>query len=209
MGELLVDKIPQYETLLYMKKIKFKKPYFIVFVLLIVVLAVIYILRSINSSSVGTIESTNTSNTKLTQPSILLKKVSNKYASFSYPSYLLIYPSNKAVYPTLLDYNYINHGFSSSYISISILDIPGGSLSSNNAYQTRQLDPNIYKEKDLKVNGQGVITFSSQDESGYSEIAFLVSPNYQASISLSNAAGQQDSQSQAALVDILKSWHWN
>jgi hypothetical protein len=190
---------------------KFKKRHLLIIILILIVgLLIIFGIKSINGNSVGTFQTGNSKSTKnVPVPAkVVMMPVKNKYASFFYPSDVSTYPSNKAVYPTLLDLNYVSHGFSTTYISISILDISGDNLATNNAYQTRKLNPSVYKQTSLEINGQAITVMTSNDASGYNEIAFLVSPKWQAIISLSNDLGQQDQKAQTAAIDILKSWHW-
>jgi hypothetical protein len=193
-----------------MKKPRFRKRYcLILFIFLIVGVGASVVIKSLSGSSVGVIQNNRPSSFRpVAKVETTLVHVSGQFASYSYPSFLSSLAANKAVSPTLVDYNYSYRSSTTSYISISILDIPGGLLSSDNSYQVRQMNPSIYKESSVSLDGSNIPVMTSDNEDGYSKVAFLVSPDYQASVALSNSAGQQDAQSQAAFTQILKSWHW-
>jgi hypothetical protein len=171
--------------------------------------AALYIHSYIDKPSVGSVTYPNPiSNNQSSYFNMAPVRYSGTYASFSYPKSLSTYPSSKPVSPVLANYSFIYRSEEQWFLSVTILDIPGGSLSANNAYQVRQLYPNQYQPSVIRLNGQNIQAMTDMTADGYSKVAFLVNDKYQATVSLT-ADEATDPNLAKTLNLVLSSWHWN
>ncbi len=176
---------------------------------ILIVLVMVLVVRYINRPAQGTIIYPNTSSLDNSSTNSLTPVSFNTtYASFSYPKVFSTYPAQTPTGQVIADYNFIDHNSEQWFLAISILQIPGGNLNDNNAYEERQIHPNAYRHTVLQVNNQSVNVMTQINTSTYNQSAFLVNNNYQAIVSLS-ANRLNDPSLQTVFNMLLNSWRWH
>jgi len=136
------------------------------------------------------------------------KNYIDNYVSFDYPSIMI---ANQPQPPTLpiVDNIVFSYPDAQSWLlAVEIYKIPSGNLSDNSSYEVRIINPTTYLLTQSTINGKSVPIFTDTTSSGYSRVAFLISGNYQASVSLfgNDASGTTPLANTMAMV--LNSWQW-
>lgn len=180
------------------------------FIVLVVVVAVIAraVISRLDQPVSGAI--TVASSTTTTTPGFDFtpQHISGTYALFNYPKSLIVAHNNPLVNPVVAQYNFTYHDIESWNLAIAILATPGGSLASNNAYQFRKSQPNIYKESHETFNNQAVDIMTDTTVGGFSKVAFLESSNFSATVSLEGDDSAGISVLSKTFNMILSSWQW-
>ncbi len=168
------------------------------------------LLSFMNKPSMGTVNNPKVTSTAAISAGINMspKLFSSNYASFDYPIALKIDTKNTTHQPIIDDYNFSLQDIEPWNLAITIFSVPEGTLSGNNAFLVRQMNPAQYQQSSTIVNGTNVIMMSDKTITYYNEVAFLVRGSYQATISLSG----NDSNGRGNLIKtmnmILDSWTW-
>ena len=131
-----------------------------------------------------------------------------RYASFSYPSIMQQVVSSKLITPVVAIYNYSYRDVESWKLAIEVLQIPSGQLADNNSYQTRKLNSQQYQESHETINSQVIDVMTDKTVGGFSKVAFLVSGQYQATISLYGDDPSGVDILQKTFDMVLGNWHW-
>lgn len=193
--------------------IKLTKKRKILFLILILMVAVfgfmVLLLRNLfDSPSQGVITGNVTSSSQKSEFNQKPTYYSNKFVSFNYPASLSEVPSPKIVSPVIANASFKYPDIQTWYLNIDILNVPAGDLASNNSYEFRKINPNIYQQSTLNINGEPVIVMTDKSSSTYSKVAFLVNGTYQATISLTGDDLSGDQYLDATMVQVLSSWKW-
>ena len=164
--------------------------------------------KVLSTPSVGTISYPKPSSAQTTSFNMTPVSVKGQYSSFAYPKSFSVARSSKLVPPTLADYEFAYKSAYSADLSISVLDISGGNLDANNAYQFRKVHPNNYTESSLEINGSPVIVMADKTTPDFSKVAFLVNNRYQATVSLTAYNGSSIYDPAKIFNQVLTSWKW-
>jgi hypothetical protein len=133
---------------------------------------------------------------------------SGQFADFTYPAIFSVAPSNPVIPPVVAVYNYRYQSVPSWSLDIAIIRVPGGHLLDNDSYKMRTLKPEIYQASSLAVNGQSVPVMTDTTTGGFAKVAFLISGQYQATISLTSDDQRAMTDLETSLEQIVRSWHW-
>ena len=151
-----------------------------------------------------------TSSTQLTY-SIDLSPInhSDHYVTYNYPKGLHL-KSSSLIGPTSVDDNlYFAKDIYSWQLAIDIASTPTGQINQTSSYQFRKDNPQEYKEKTEKINGQIVdVMTDSYFDNGFSKVAYLTHGDLVATVSL---IGNDSSGSQPLVTTfnmVLNSWQW-
>lgn len=134
--------------------------------------------------------------------------ISNAYASFDYPAAFTQTPTGGLMAHEVAGYTMVHRDIATWSLAIEILSIPSGSLSDNNSYQYRKVNPQTYSENQFTVNGQTVTEMTDTSYGGFSKVAFLVHGSYQAVISLYGDDPNGLTDLRASLTMLENSWQW-
>jgi hypothetical protein len=133
---------------------------------------------------------------------------SDKFVSFSYPT---IMTSNQTPNFNLPIVDIVNMSYpdaQSWLLSVDVSNIPSGNLYDNEAYQARIVNPTTYLLSQTTINGMSVPIFTDKTASGYSRVAFLLSGDYQATVSLTGDDTSGVGPLASTMAIILNSWKW-
>jgi hypothetical protein len=178
-------------------------------VILTVVIALAVVFNLMNKPSIGTVDNPKTTSSPITtginmSPTLF----SSKYASFNYPTGLVMDSKNTTYMPVVDDYNFSYKDVQAWDLAITIFSVKSGSLSDNNAYIAREINPSQYLKTTQIVKGSSVVLMSDKTLGYYNEVAFLIHGSYQATISLSGADQNGNGTLITTLDMILNSWSW-
>jgi hypothetical protein len=136
------------------------------------------------------------------------KRRLGKYASFNYPAGLTVARNSPLVSPVVEQFNFSHQDIETWNLAIAVLNTPGGTLASSNAYQFRKSRPDIYKESHQTINNQSVDIMTDTSTGGFSKVAFLEGNGLSATVSLygDDPAGVSDLS--ATFNMVLSSWRW-
>ncbi len=176
--------------------------------IILVVIVVLELSSYFNQPSLGVISYPKQSLTKSSlSTKIKLIKFYNQYASFSYPNGFVTYTSSKPSGQVLTSASFIEKGPKELFLAVSILDIAGGSLKDNNAYELRLINPSEYQIKSEVIGNKSIVVSSNNTPTTFNQVAFLVNANYQATMALS--ANQPTSSNLVNLFKlVVSSWQW-
>lgn len=132
----------------------------------------------------------------------------DNYASFSYPKGLTTVAPSRFGPPVVAIYDLTYRDIQTWRLAVSIVRIPSGNLSDNNAYQFRRINPAKYAESHVHLNGQNVTIMTDTTAGGFSQVAFLVHGQYQAVVSLYGDDPRGTEGLQTTFSMILGSWRW-
>ena len=93
-------------------------------------------------------------------------------------------------------------------LSVEVSNIPSGTFYDNEAYQARIINPTTYQLSQVTINGMSIQIFTDKTASGYSRVAFLISGNYQATVSLIGDDTSGVGPLASTMAMILNSWQW-
>jgi len=146
--------------------------------------------------------------TKQAALNLIPKTYSDSFVSFSYPTIMTMDQMPKFNLP-IVDVANLSYPDTESWLlSVQVLNIPSGTLYDNSAYQARIINPTTYQLSQSTINGISIPIFTDKTASGYDRVAFLLSGNYQATVSLIG----DDTSGLTPLVNtmamVLNSWQW-
>jgi hypothetical protein len=146
--------------------------------------------------------------TKQAALNLIPKDYSDNFVSFNYPTIMTMNQTPKFG-PPIVDVANLSYPDDESWLlSVQVLNIPSGTLYDNSAYQARIINPTTYQLTQSTINGMSVPIFTDKTASGYNRVAFLLSGNYQATVSLTG----NDISGLTPLVNtmamVLNSWQW-
>ena len=146
--------------------------------------------------------------TKQAALNLIPKDYSDNFVSFNYPTIMTMNQTPKFGPPIVDVANLSYPDDESLLLSVQVLNIPSGTLYDNSAYQARIINPTTYQLTQSTINGMSVPIFTDKTASGYNRVAFLLSGNYQATVSLTG----NDISGLTPLVNtmamVLNSWQW-
>ncbi len=145
---------------------------------------------------------------KQTSLTLIPKNYSDNYVSFNYPSIMLSKQAQQPSSPIVDNITFSYPDIESWLLAIEIYNIPGGNFYNNEAYQARLIDPSVYKLTQTTVNGTTVPIFTDTTAVGYKRVAFLISGNYQATVSLTGNDASGITPLVNTMAMILNSWQW-
>jgi len=134
--------------------------------------------------------------------------VQNAYATFTYPRGMSAAPAVRPSGSTLAVYNWMHPDIQTWRLAVSVMSVPSGSLSDNNAYLFRARYPNRFSESELTVQGRSVTVMTDKTSSGFSKVGFLRHGQYQAVVSLYGDDQYGISDLETAFAQVLGSWQW-
>jgi hypothetical protein len=177
-------------------------------ILLIIVGAAMVVSRFLNTSSDGSLSSSYS--TGQTQPTFDLtpKPYNGNYMSFNYPVSLKAAANNKLVTPVVAMANFSYPDIASWNLAIDIIQVPSGTLSGNNSYQVRQINPAVYQQSMITIHGKPITVMTDTQATTFSKVAFLIDGQYQATVSLYGNDFNPDYLTKTFMM-ILSSWVWH
>lgn len=135
--------------------------------------------------------------------------VSTNYLTYRLPKFLEASP-NSPIYPPVIAQNQYAYNFYGYWlVTISVLNIPGGNLMANNAYQLRFKNPNNYQPSETLINKKTVYIFNQLiPNNQFSKLAIEVNGNYQVMVALSSNNTNQLNDLNSLFQNIIDSLQW-
>lgn len=178
---------------------------FLLVVTLIAVLAVRMVEQPVNARTITTTPPTIA---KAPPPPSLIP-VSNVYASFSYPDSL--YPEQNAPTaesPVLASYNYVKPDIQTWVLAVDFTQLKSPSLNMDSSYVIRKVNPAEYQESNVTYGNNTFIVMNDTVAVGFSETAFILRGDMDATISLTGNDAIGISGLETVFQQVLQSWKW-
>ncbi len=177
-------------------------------VVVAVTLLVFEIIIKLNRPARGTISISGSSQSHKTAIDMTPTPGGGRYASFSYPAALHQVASGQIITPVVAIYDFSHSDIESWNLAIEILQIPSGRLADNSSYQLRRMKPQQYQESHVVINHQTIDVMTDKTVGGFSQVAFLIRGQYQATVSLYGDDPGGIGSLQSTLNMVLQTWHW-
>lgn len=137
------------------------------------------------------------------------KQATGNYVMFNYPAGLNVVKNNPLVDPVVEQFNYMHRDIESWNLAIAVMKNPGGSVSTNNTYQVRKINPDKYKESSETINGKTYVIMTETDQGGFSKVAIMQHGSMGATVSLYGDDPSGTADLQKTFDMVLGSWQWN
>jgi len=132
----------------------------------------------------------------------------DNYVSFDYPSIMTAKKPPQPTLPVIDNATFSYPDDESWLLAIAVYKIPSGNFNNNSAYQARIVNPSVYKLSQSTINGISVPIFTNVTVTGYSRVAFLISGDYQATVSLIGDDINGVTPLANTMAMVLNSWQW-
>ena len=178
---------------------------FLVLICLIAVLSV----HLVNKPVSAPIITTNNPAPTTAAPPPQLVKVDGTYANFSYPSSMRTMTNAQTPTSPVLDsYNYLKTDILTWHLAIAISHLNTPSLNDDSSYVFRKNNPTEYQESTVTYGDNTFIVMTDVQAEGFSEVAFSLHGNMDATISLLGDDPNGDSGLDTTFQQVLQSWDW-
>jgi len=195
-------------TLTIMPKSHKKKLLIIGILFVVFVIGLLYIDKKWTQPTATNVVSSPYQITKQATLNLIPTNYSDKFVSFNYPTIMTSDETPKFNLPIIDIVNMSYPDAQSWLLSVEVSNIPSGTFYDNEAYQARIINPTTYQLSQVTINGMSIPIFTDKTASGYSRVAFLISGNYQATVSLIGDDTSGVGPLASTMAMILNSWQW-
>jgi hypothetical protein len=176
-------------------------------ILLVTVLA-FFLYSTINHPSNGVVDNSGLATVPTKKFDFTPQLVTGKTATFSYPAGMNPTNGGNVAIPILEQFVFTHSDIQSWKLAIAVLGQQSGRLAENSAYQFRKSKPDTYKESVSTFGGKEITIMTDVTAPGFSQIAFLISGDKSATVSLygDDAFGVSDLEKTFEMV--ISTWKW-